>query len=90
MVNKVKDKFNQNGGFYSKKNYAMMFVLLMMMYTLMKEKGCLPFKKNVKGKHIFLTGASSGIGRLMALRLAELGAKLSLSDMNLNGLEETK
>jgi len=37
-----------------------------------------------------LTGAGSGLGRLLAIKLAKKGAKLSLSDVNFKGLEETK
>ena len=55
----------------------------------MKNYGFLP-KKNLKGEHVFLTGAGSGIGRYMAISLAEMGCKLSLSDINMEGLEETK
>jgi all-trans-retinol dehydrogenase (NAD+) len=39
-------------------------------------------KKSVKGNHVFLTGAGQGLGRLLAIRLAKLGAKLSLTDIN--------
>lgn len=38
---------------------------------------------------MFLSGAGSGIGRLMAIQFAKMGCKLSLSDINLEGLEET-
>ena len=38
---------------------------------------------------MFLTGAGSGIGRYMAIQLAKMGAKLSISDVNMEGLEET-
>ena len=41
------------------------------MYTFMKEQGWLPLKKSVDGKHVFLTGAGSGLGRLMAIKLAK-------------------
>ena len=90
ILNKFKDKFHQMGGFYSPKNYLLLFFFLWTLYTYLKEKGWLPFKKDVRGKHIFLTGASSGIGRIMAIQLAKMGAKLSLTDVNLKGLEETK
>jgi meso-butanediol dehydrogenase / (S,S)-butanediol dehydrogenase / diacetyl reductase len=36
-----------------------------------------------------VTGAASGIGRATAVRLAEEGATLALTDVNLDGLEET-
>ena len=59
------------------------------MYTWIKNNGWLP-KKTIKSKHIFLTGGGSGLGRLVAIRLAKLGANLSLVDLNFPGLEETK
>ncbi len=55
----------------------------------MKVNGLLP-KKNVKGQHIFLTGAGSGLGRGMAVEFGKLGSKLTLCDINEKGLEETK
>jgi all-trans-retinol dehydrogenase (NAD+) len=48
------------------------------------------FQKDISGKHVFLTGAGSGLGRLLAIRLAKKGALLSLVDINLDGLKETK
>lgn len=38
---------------------------------------------------VIVTGAASGIGRATALRLAEEGATLALSDVNVEGLAET-
>ncbi len=43
-----------------------------------------------KDKVCVVTGAASGIGRAMALQLAQAGAMLALSDIDGDGLEETK
>lgn len=45
--------------------------------------------KNLKGKVAVITGAASGIGRGLALRLADEGARLALSDVQADGLAET-
>lgn len=50
--------------------------------------GWLP-KKSVKGQHVFVTGAGSGIGRSMSLILAKKGAKISVSDISLKAAQET-
>jgi NAD(P)-dependent dehydrogenase (short-subunit alcohol dehydrogenase family) len=44
---------------------------------------------NLKGKVALITGASKGLGRAMALALAEAGADLILVSRNLAQLEET-
>lgn len=41
------------------------------------------------GKVAVVTGAGSGIGRALALNLAQRGAALALSDVDVNGLAET-
>ena len=55
----------------------------------MKERGWW-FKKSLKNKHVFLTGAGSGLGRRMAIQFALNGCKLTISDIDLKSVEETK
>ena len=45
---------------------------------------------NVKNSRVLITGAASGIGRLLALRLAESGARVVLWDIDQDGLEEAR
>ncbi len=45
-------------------------------------------KETIKGKNIIITGASSGIGKTVALRLAKEGANLSLISRNEERLDE--
>lgn len=40
------------------------------------------FKKDISGQKVLITGAGSGLGRLMALRFAGLGCDLALWDIN--------
>jgi len=42
-----------------------------------------------QGKHVLLTGAASGIGRLMAQEMGAQGARIILWDIDQHGLEET-
>jgi NAD(P)-dependent dehydrogenase (short-subunit alcohol dehydrogenase family) len=42
-----------------------------------------------KNKKCLVTGAASGIGKATAIQLAEYGAELFLTDINVNGLQET-
>jgi NAD(P)-dependent dehydrogenase (short-subunit alcohol dehydrogenase family) len=45
--------------------------------------------KNLESKVAMITGAARGIGRAAALRFAEHGCHVALSDMNLEGVQET-
>ncbi|ADG99243.1 short-chain dehydrogenase/reductase SDR [Segniliparus rotundus DSM 44985] len=42
------------------------------------------------GKVVVVTGAASGIGRALSMELARRGAKLAISDVDADGLAETK
>ena len=81
--------FKKRGGWTSKRNLAGIFLILWAFYTWMRERGFLP-KKSVRGKHVFITGAGSGLGRLLALRFAQLGAKVTVSGLILKDVNETK
>ena len=59
---------------------------LVSMRTLMKTYGWLE-KKSLSGKHVYITGASTGIGRLMAIIFAKQQAKVTLTGINSKGLE---
>jgi hypothetical protein len=86
---KFKKDFWANGGFTNPKNLLLILIFFWGLHTFARERGWLR-KKSVKAKHIFLTGAGSGLGRGMAIRFAKRGANLTLSDINEEGLLETK
>lgn len=45
--------------------------------------------KDVSGETVLITGGGSGIGRLLALRFANLGSRVVLWDINVEGAQET-
>ena len=45
--------------------------------------------RGLSGRVVIVTGAGSGLGRGMALRLAEEGASVGIVDLNLSGARET-
>uniref|UniRef100_A0A1I7SAJ5 Short-chain dehydrogenase/reductase 3 n=1 Tax=Bursaphelenchus xylophilus TaxID=6326 RepID=A0A1I7SAJ5_BURXY len=51
--------------------------------------GVLP-RKSVRDKNVLITGAGSGMGRELAVRFGNLGARIVLWDVNASGNAETK
>lgn len=47
------------------------------------------YSKDIKGQIILITGGGSGIGQLMAIRFARLGATVVIWDVNQQGMDET-
>ena len=56
------------------------------LHTYLRNKGLLK-KKGVRGQHIFITGAGSGIGKQMALKFARMGARITLTDVNFESVQ---
>ena len=77
------------GGFRSPLSYALLLLLVWAFRAFMKERGWW-FKKSIVNKHVFLTGAGSGLGRRMAIQFALNGCRLTISDIDLKSVEETK
>ena len=94
LLNRIKDmffrllKYLSNGKNWKKspKLWIGALIFLWCLSKFLHEYGLTLFKKDLSKDHIFLTGAGSGIGRLMARRFGAMGSKLSLSDINLEGV----
>ena len=63
----IQSTFIEWGGLTSVRVWLLFISFLWASWVFLREFGCLP-KKSVKGKHVFITGAGSGIGRDMARR----------------------
>ena len=81
--------FKKNGGVKGKANWVILLIILYLLSLLRKHQGWLRQTK-LEGKHVLITGASNGLGRYVAIRLAQQGAKLTMLDVNEQGLEQTK
>lgn len=55
----------------------------------MRKVDAMDERYSLKDRHILVTGASSGIGRAVALRISELGARVTLLARNEERLKET-
>ncbi|NXL32775.1 RDHE2 dehydrogenase, partial [Glaucidium brasilianum] len=67
------------------------FIILFVYYVLESLVLCVVprRKKNISGEIVLITGAGSGLGRVLSLKFASLGATLVLWDINQEGLKET-
>ena len=74
----------------SPKLWIWAFIAIRLITAFLRKHGLTLGKKNLSKDHVFLTGAGSGLGRHMAIKLGKMGCKLSLSDINLQGVQETK
>ena len=81
-------RFNQNGGLRNPKHLLVIFLLFWGLTLFARLQGLLP-KKSVRGKHVFITGAGSGLGRLLTMKFVKAGAKVTICDLNQAGMDET-
>ena len=98
FLNRIKQMFTSlfayisNGENWRKspKIWILSYIFLRLLLQFLRKHGLTLFKKNLSRDHVYLTGAGSGLGRLMTQKLGKMGCKLSISDINLKGVEETK
>jgi len=74
--------------------FNLIYGLFILFYTsfLALAKQFIPAKyrsKNINGEIVLVTGSGNGIGKLMSIKLAKLGAKLVLVDIDQASNEKT-
>ena len=89
VISIVKFIFTAKNWVKKKRLWIGSIIFMRMLLSFSREYGLTLGKKDLKGEHVFLTGAGSGIGRMMAIRFGLMGCKLSISDINLSSVEET-
>lgn len=74
--------------------YQTLYTLFLVIKTTLEAiyRLLIPYRyrsKSVRGQNVLITGAGSGIGRLMAKRFAKLGARIIIVDVNSSGNQTT-
>lgn len=81
-------RFHKNGGLKNPMHLVVIFLLFWGLTIFARLKGLLP-KKSVRGKHVFITGAGSGLGQLLTMKFVKAGAKVTICDLNQAGMDQT-
>jgi len=69
--------------------YGLVFAMVYAIYNAIRNRFPDKFSKSIDGENILITGGGSGIGRIMARKLANLGATIITLDVNEKGNDET-
>jgi len=69
--------------------YGLLFALVYAIYNSIRNLFPDKFSKLIDGENVLITGGGSGIGRIMARKLANLGATVITLDVNEKGNDET-
>jgi len=69
--------------------YGLLFAFVYAIYNSIRNLFPDKFSKSIDGENVLITGGGSGIGRIMARKLANLGATVITLDVNEKGNDET-
>lgn len=86
VPSKLKTTFSAFKQLYKHKGKALFATYAIYQYLKYNGYG---LKKSVSGEHAYITGAGSGIGRLLALKLAKLGCNITAVDIDKAAADNT-